>query len=223
MQAVALTLLWLIPARYNNQRPTDMHWINWVIVIAYVAYVIVDGIRRSKDTDSIAGYFVANRSLSWWVVGLSVMATQLSAVTMMSERDHSHSEELGQLVEQRTAELAASNERLRNLVNALEKARDAIELTDPEANYEYVNPARPRTRSPFRFGILRKYPNREATVGTNFSNLLRSSRFLSERSSARAVSSSMRSTSRQGEGRVEACAASRASSIWIIGRFDLPI
>ena len=60
-----------------------MHWINWLIVVAYLAYVVVDGIRKSKDTDSVAGYFVANRSLSWWVVGLSVMATQLSAVTMI--------------------------------------------------------------------------------------------------------------------------------------------
>ena len=60
-----------------------MHWINWAIVIVYLVYVVVDGLRRSKDTDSVAGYFVANRSLSWWVVGLSVMATQLSAVTMI--------------------------------------------------------------------------------------------------------------------------------------------
>ena len=60
-----------------------MHWINWVIVVAYLAYVVIDGIRKSKDTDTIAGYFAANKSLSWWVVGLSVMATQLSAVTMI--------------------------------------------------------------------------------------------------------------------------------------------
>ena len=60
-----------------------MHWINWVIVIAYVLYVVVDGIRKSKGTDSLAGFFVANRSLPWWVVGLSVMATQLSAITMI--------------------------------------------------------------------------------------------------------------------------------------------
>ena len=60
-----------------------MHWINWVIVVAYLTYVVVDGIRKSKDTDTIAGYFAANKSLSWWVVGLSVMATQLSAVTMI--------------------------------------------------------------------------------------------------------------------------------------------
>jgi solute:Na+ symporter, SSS family len=60
-----------------------MHWINWVIVVAYIVYVVVDGIRRSKNTDSLAGFFVANKSLSWWVVGLSVMATQLSAITMI--------------------------------------------------------------------------------------------------------------------------------------------
>lgn len=60
-----------------------MHPINWAIVVVYLTYVVVDGIRKSKGTDTIAGYFAANKSLSWWVVGLSVMATQLSAVTMI--------------------------------------------------------------------------------------------------------------------------------------------
>ncbi|MDE0898357.1 MAG: sodium:solute symporter [Longimicrobiales bacterium] len=60
-----------------------MHWINWAIVVVYLAYVVIDGIKKSKDTDTIAGYFAANKSLPWWVVGLSVMATQLSAVTMI--------------------------------------------------------------------------------------------------------------------------------------------
>ena len=60
-----------------------MHWVNWLIVGVYVVWVVVDGIRKSKDTDTISGYFIANKSLSWWVVGLSVMATQLSAITMI--------------------------------------------------------------------------------------------------------------------------------------------
>ena len=60
-----------------------MHWINWLIVVVYLVWVVVDGIRKSKDTDTVSGYFLANKSLSWWVVGLSVMATQLSAVTMI--------------------------------------------------------------------------------------------------------------------------------------------
>jgi SSS family transporter len=60
-----------------------MHPINWAIVIAYIVYVVWDGLRRAKDTDEIEGYFLARRSLPWWVVGLSVMATQFSAITMV--------------------------------------------------------------------------------------------------------------------------------------------
>jgi SSS family solute:Na+ symporter len=60
-----------------------VHWINWLIVVVYLAYVIIDGLRKSKGTDTIEGYFLASKSLPWWVVGLSVMATQLSAITMI--------------------------------------------------------------------------------------------------------------------------------------------
>lgn len=60
-----------------------MHPVNWVIVAAYLGYVLWDGLRRSRDADRLRGYFLANQSLPWWAVGLSVMATQLSAVTMI--------------------------------------------------------------------------------------------------------------------------------------------
>ena len=60
-----------------------MHWINWVIVVVYLVYVVTDGLRRAKGTNNIEGYFLANRNMPWWAVGLSVMATQLSAVTMI--------------------------------------------------------------------------------------------------------------------------------------------
>ena len=60
-----------------------MHWLNWAIVVVYLVYVVIDGIRLSKGTKGIEGYFLASRSLPWWAVGLSVMATQLSAVTMI--------------------------------------------------------------------------------------------------------------------------------------------
>jgi SSS family transporter len=60
-----------------------MHPLNWAIVIVYLFYVVWDGLRRAKGTHEIEGYFLANRNLPWWAVGLSVMATQLSAVTMI--------------------------------------------------------------------------------------------------------------------------------------------
>lgn len=60
-----------------------MHWINWAIVLGYLAYISIDGIRRVKGAKKLEGYFLGNRNLPWWVVGLSVMATQLSAITMI--------------------------------------------------------------------------------------------------------------------------------------------
>ena len=60
-----------------------MSAIDWTIIAAYLTWVIWDGIRLSKNTNEIEGYFLASRSLPWWAVGLSVMATQLSAITMI--------------------------------------------------------------------------------------------------------------------------------------------
>jgi Na+/proline symporter len=59
-------------------RPFD-----WLVVVVYIGWIIIDGLRRSKGTDKVDGYFLANRSLPWWAVGLSVMATQMSAVTIV--------------------------------------------------------------------------------------------------------------------------------------------
>lgn len=60
-----------------------MHWINWLVVVAYLVWVVGDGIRRSRGATNLEGYFLAGRSLPWWAVGLSVMATQLSAITLI--------------------------------------------------------------------------------------------------------------------------------------------
>ena len=60
-----------------------MHPLDWAIIIGYLGLVIVDGLRRSRNTDAVEGYFLAGRSLPWWAVGLSVMATQMSAITLV--------------------------------------------------------------------------------------------------------------------------------------------
>ena len=60
-----------------------MRALDWIIIAVYLVYVLVDGVRRAKGTREIEGYFLANRSLPWWAVGLSVMATQLSAITLI--------------------------------------------------------------------------------------------------------------------------------------------
>ena len=60
-----------------------MHPIDWVVLIVFVAWIVYDGLKRTKDSHAIDGYFLANRSIPWWAAGLSVMATQLSAITMI--------------------------------------------------------------------------------------------------------------------------------------------
>ena len=60
-----------------------MHPIDWMVVIGFVTWIVYDGLRRTKDSHEIDGYFLANRSIPWWAAGISVMATQLSAITMI--------------------------------------------------------------------------------------------------------------------------------------------
>src|SRR5215813_12776635 len=65
--------------------------IDWVVVLSYLIWIVVDGLRRSKNTNKVEGYFLANRSLPWWAVGLSVMATQISAITLVGTTGQAYS------------------------------------------------------------------------------------------------------------------------------------
>jgi solute:Na+ symporter, SSS family len=60
-----------------------MRLLDWLVVAAYLIWIVVDGLKRTKGSSEIEGYLLANRSLPWWAVGLSVMATQLSAITLV--------------------------------------------------------------------------------------------------------------------------------------------
>ena len=74
-----------------------MSAIDWTIIAVYLVWVIWDGIRLSKHTNEIEGYFLASRSLPWWAVGLSVMATQLSAITMIGTTGQGYAVGMGLL------------------------------------------------------------------------------------------------------------------------------
>jgi SSS family transporter len=71
-----------------------MHLLDWAVVVAYLVWIVWDGLRRSKATSEVEGYFLANRSLPWWAVGLSVMATQLSAITLVGTTGRGYAEGL---------------------------------------------------------------------------------------------------------------------------------
>jgi solute:Na+ symporter, SSS family len=60
-----------------------MHPIDWAVVAVYLVWIVWDGLRLTRRSNELEGYFLGGRSLPWWAVGLSVMATQLSAITMI--------------------------------------------------------------------------------------------------------------------------------------------
>ena len=60
-----------------------MHWIDWTVLVSLMTWIVYDGLRRTKDSQELDGYFLAKRSIPWWAAGISVMATQLSAITMI--------------------------------------------------------------------------------------------------------------------------------------------
>lgn len=60
-----------------------MHWIDWAVLFAFLAYTVWDGTRGGKKSETVEGYLLAGRSMPWWAAGLSVMATQASAITFI--------------------------------------------------------------------------------------------------------------------------------------------
>ena len=60
-----------------------MTWIDWLVFVIYLGGVVVFGIFQSRKSSGIEGYFLGGRTLSWATIGLSVMATQASAITFI--------------------------------------------------------------------------------------------------------------------------------------------
>ena len=52
-----------------------MHLIDWLVIGAYLVWIVHDGLKRTRSADEMEGYLLAKRSLPWWAAGLSVMAT----------------------------------------------------------------------------------------------------------------------------------------------------
>ncbi len=60
-----------------------MNWVAWLVFALATIYTIWDGVRRTVGATTMEGFFAAGRSIPWWAAGLSVMATQLSAITLI--------------------------------------------------------------------------------------------------------------------------------------------
>ena len=62
-----------------------LHWIDWSIIISYILFSLGVGIYFSKRAaSSTEEYFLSGRSLPWWIVGTSMVATTFAADTPLA-------------------------------------------------------------------------------------------------------------------------------------------
>ena len=58
--------------------------IDWIVLSSFLTFVVVYGIWKTRGKKDIEDYLLANRSTPWYMVTLSIMATQASAITFLS-------------------------------------------------------------------------------------------------------------------------------------------
>jgi solute:Na+ symporter, SSS family len=61
-----------------------MSSIDWIVLVTTLLGVIVYGVLKSRTSKSLDGYFLGDRSLPWYIILLSIMGTQASAITFLS-------------------------------------------------------------------------------------------------------------------------------------------
>jgi Na+/proline symporter len=71
-----------------------MSLIDWLVLAITLLFIVFYGIWKSRGTKNIQGYLLADKKLPWYHVGLSVMATQASAITFLSAPGQAYSDGL---------------------------------------------------------------------------------------------------------------------------------
>ena len=56
---------------------------DWAVLGLYLVAIVAFGVYMGRGNRRVADYFLAGRQMPWWAVGLSVMATQISAITFV--------------------------------------------------------------------------------------------------------------------------------------------
>lgn len=69
--------------------------IDWAIFAIYFGGVVAFAIYQSRANVGVEGYFLGNRRLSWGAIGLSVMATQASAITFIGTTGQAYDDGMG--------------------------------------------------------------------------------------------------------------------------------
>jgi SSS family solute:Na+ symporter len=69
--------------------------VDWIVLLGTLGFIVGYGVWRTRDTGTREGYLRGGSDNRWWSVGLSVMATQASAITFLSTPGQGYLDGLG--------------------------------------------------------------------------------------------------------------------------------
>ncbi len=69
--------------------------LDWTILIGTLAAIVSFGIYKTRGENSVKGYLLGGNEGKWWTIGLSVMATQASAITFLSTPGQAYADGMG--------------------------------------------------------------------------------------------------------------------------------
>ncbi|NOQ72469.1 MAG: sodium:solute symporter [Crocinitomix sp.] len=72
-----------------------MSWIDWVILIGTLLAIVLYGSWKTRKNNNLEGYLKGNNSENWMTIGLSIMATQASAITFLSTPGQAYESGMG--------------------------------------------------------------------------------------------------------------------------------
>ncbi|HRD52387.1 MAG TPA: sodium:solute symporter [Flavobacteriales bacterium] len=72
-----------------------MHWLDWLILLATLGFIVGYGVWKTRAGNNSDNYLRGGHDERWWAVGLSVMATQASAITFLSTPGQGYLDGLG--------------------------------------------------------------------------------------------------------------------------------
>lgn len=61
-----------------------MENIDWIVLLGTLAFIILYGMYKARGNKNVTDYLKGGNDAKWWTIGLSVMATQASAITFLS-------------------------------------------------------------------------------------------------------------------------------------------
>ena len=72
-----------------------MQQLDWIILIITLLFIVIYGSWQTKNSTTVKDYILSNNESSWKIVGLSVMATQASAITFLSTPGQAYHDGMG--------------------------------------------------------------------------------------------------------------------------------